>query len=93
MTQAWSFSGCRLLLPTEDALPRTQTGVMAWSWDPGGVPRPSLGPVGRKNSVRTVMWLCTGGGCILSIMGNGVGGRAVCVALEMAAGHGTSVLS
>lgn len=57
--------------------------MVAYSWDPGDVPRPSLGPRGRKNSVRTEMWLRAGGGCILSITGNGVGGRAVCVALEM----------
>jgi hypothetical protein len=68
-------------------------GMMAYSWGPGDVQRPSLGPRGRKNSIRMEMWLCTGGGCILSITENEVGGWAVCVALEMAAGHGTSVLS
>lgn len=92
--QAWSFSACHF--PPAHRGCSTQDldkGMMAYSWDPGDVPRPSLVPRGRKNSERTEMRLCAGGGCILSITGNGVGGRAACVALEMAAGHGTSVLS
>lgn len=63
------------------------------SWSPGDTPRPSLGPRGRENSVRTEMCLCAGGRGYFEHHGNGVGGRAVSVALEMAAGHGISALS
>lgn len=36
-------------------------GMTAIHWVPGVTPRPSMGPRGRKISVRTEIWLCTGG--------------------------------